>query len=232
MMKSTVLKIIRHFGYELIKVNKEPSYPAAKNALLKRKSERNQPVRLHFGCGPRVLKNWINIDLKYQPYEPHMEFMTEKYYPEEIRGDRSDFFAFDVTKWPLPFEDGSVDVIFHEDFLEHLSQKGQILFLSETYRILKIGGVHRTNTPDLGASMQKNSDFKKGFKGVFVDEWDRHGHSNVLTPGMLEEMATMVGYSKILFRKRDQSISRDIPLEYRPSRTNSQRVNIFADLIK
>jgi predicted SAM-dependent methyltransferase len=190
-------------------------------------------VKLHVGCGPRILKGWINIDLSYEPYHNYMQYYTDKFYPESIRGDQSDFYATDVTKNPLPFPDNSVDVIFHEDFLEHLNQRDQILFLSETCRILKNGGIHRINTPNLITSMRDHSNFSRGYDGVYTDEWNKHGHLNVLTPNLLKEMALMVGYSKVVFTGRDQSTSKLIPLEYRPDpKTRGEYGNIFADLIK
>ncbi len=190
-------------------------------------------LKIHFGCGPRILKGWINIDLSYEPFHKYMQYYTNKYYPEEIRGDRSDFYAIDITKTALPLPDSSVDVIFHEDFLEHLSQRDQIVFLAETLRVLKPGGVHRVNTPNLLSSMQDRSNFERGYSGVYIDEWNKHNHLNVLTPSMLREIALMVGYSNICFNGRDQSISKEIPLEYRPDpHDRLESGNIFADLIK
>jgi len=195
--------------------------------------EQSYIVKVHVGCGPRVLKGWINIDLSYVPYHDYMQYYTDKFYPESIRGDQSDFYAIDVTKNPLPFPDNSVDVIFHEDFLEHLSQRDQVLLLAETLRILKKGGVHRVNTPDLLASMRDHSDFSRGPIGVYAEEWNKHEHLNVLTPNLLEELALMVGYSKVVFTGRDQSTSKLIPLEYRPDPNDRpEDGNIFADLIK
>jgi predicted SAM-dependent methyltransferase len=54
----------------------------------------------------------------------------------------------DATK-QLPFPDNSLDVIFTEQFFEHLSQQDGLYFLSETYRVLKPGGILRQSTPDL-----------------------------------------------------------------------------------
>jgi len=51
----------------------------------------------------------------------------------------------------LPFPDDSVDVLFTEQFIEHLSQEQAVFFLKEAYRILKVGGIVRQSTPDLGA---------------------------------------------------------------------------------
>ena len=154
-------------------------------------------IKLHMGCGARTLAGWINIDTQYHPYENYLKFFGEKFYPKEIRGTKSDFYPMDVTKEKMPFGDNSVDVIFHEDFIEHIKQRDQVSFLAETLRVLKIGGVHRINTPNLLSSMRDNSDFSKGFLGVYFGEWDDHLHKNVLTPNSLQELALMIGYSKI-----------------------------------
>lgn len=197
-------------------------------------SYRNYPeLKLHFGCGARVLKGWVNIDLSYTPYGDYLKYFTDKYYAPEIRGDQKDFFAIDVTKQRLPLPDESVAVIFHEDFIEHLDQKGQLLFLSETLRVLKKGGVHRLNTPDLISSMDNNSRFRLGYDGVYQAEWDKHGHKNVLTKKSLEEIALLIGYSKVVFNSKDKSVSGLIPAEYRPNpKDRPIDGNIFADLIK
>ncbi|MEI7513688.1 MAG: methyltransferase domain-containing protein, partial [bacterium] len=110
--------------------------------------KKNKIIKLHFGCGPRILKGWINIDLSFVPYVDKLYNYTDKYYPPEIRGTKDDFYAINITEVGLPLPDNSVDVIFHEDFIEHLDQRGQIIFLAETYRTLKPGSVHRVNTPD------------------------------------------------------------------------------------
>lgn len=50
----------------------------------------------------------------------------------------------------LPFPDESIDVVFTEQFIEHLSQQDALCFLNEAYRVLKVGGIIRQSTPDLG----------------------------------------------------------------------------------
>ena len=185
-------------------------------------------VKVQIGCGARIFKGWHNIDCTYSPPERS----PESFYPESIRGTQDDLLLLDVTKSPLPFEDNSVDIIFHEDFIEHLAQRDQIVFLAETLRVLKPGGCHRVNTPNL-LQMQRRSNFGKGFSGVAINEWDRWHHLNVLTPPMLAELATMVGYSKVYFNSRNHSIvAEHIPLEYRPGSDRQEDENIFADLVK
>lgn len=220
----------KYFG--IFKTKQAPAQPDESDRLA-RVYAPEAVLKLHFGCGPRILKGWINIDLKYAPYEPYLKYYKERHYPEEIRGDRSELYLFDITKAPLPLPDDSVEVVFHEDFLEHLNQRDQVLFLAECFRVLKPGGVHRVNTPDLSESMRSRSVRGGGWRGVYTDEWNAHKHQSVLTKGMLEEMALMVGYSKVLFNARDCSVSGEIPLEYRPDPDDrSEAGNIFADLIK
>ncbi|NMB57362.1 hypothetical protein GYA19_05520 [Candidatus Beckwithbacteria bacterium] len=83
--------------------------------------------------------------------------------------------------------------------------------------------------------MKQNSYFKKGFDGVYKEEWENYNHKNLLSKKSLEELAKIIGYSKIIFNQRDQSISKLIPLEFRPAPDDFSRGangNIFADLIK
>lgn len=195
--------------------------------------KKNKEKRIHFGCGPRVLKGWVNIDLFFTPYADYLKYYTDQFYPSNIRGNKSDFVSFDVTKSSLPLKSNSVNLIFHEDFLEHLNQKEQILFLAETFRVLKPGGVHRVNTPDLLSSMKSHSKFDLGFQGVFIEEWDKSLHLNLLTKKTLREMALMVGYKRVVFQRRNKSISSGIPREYRPDpHDRPENGNIFVDLIK
>lgn len=191
------------------------------------------PLKLHIGCGPRILKGWINIDLMYEPFERYLQYYTNTHYPPNVRGGRSSFYAFNIVSGPLPLPDNSVEVVFHEDFIEHLNQKEQILFLAEMRRVLKPGGIHRINTPNLIPSMKERSIFSLGHVGVYKPEWEKHVHKNVLTPKILEEIALLVGYKKVLFSTKNKSTAHDLPLEYRPDPTDRpEEGNIFADLVK
>jgi predicted SAM-dependent methyltransferase len=106
--------------------------------------------------------------------------------------------------WPSVPND-SVDFIFHEDLIEHLTQMQQVAFLAETLRVMKKGSWHRVNTPCLLQSMKVHSHFEQGYAGVHFPEWKQWGHKAVLTRGSLEEMARMVGYSAVVFNGKNQS---------------------------
>ena len=220
-------KLHRSYNKYLVLLGQTGDFNRLKNDLNKYKT-----IKIRFGCGPRVLKDWINIDLRFEPYEKYLKHYTDKYYPEPMRGNKNDLYAFNILKVGLPLPDNSVDVIFHEDFIEHLNQKEQIIFLAETFRVMKPGAIHRINAPHLLKSIQKHSSFIEGGKGVYIREWDGHGHKNLLTPDYLKEIAKMIGYGTIIFNNRDSSISKDVPPEYRPGVDRVDDENIFCDLIK
>lgn len=191
-----------------------------------------EPLKLHVGCGPRVVKGWVNIDLAYQPFANYLEAYGADRDGPELRGTREEFFAIDVTRG-LPLPDESVEVVFHEDFLEHLSQRDAVAFLAETRRAMLPGAVHRVNSPDMAASMREHSDFSRGLAGTYTDEWDRWHHVNIFTPAYLKEVARLVGYSRVELGGRDASISPLIPAELRPSPdSRSEDGNLFADLVR
>ncbi|MDQ6888491.1 MAG: methyltransferase domain-containing protein [Gemmatimonadota bacterium] len=79
------------------------------------------------GCGKHVEPGWINAD--GDPSAPtHIVLAV---------GD------------PLPFLDGSLEVVFSEHFLEHLSFDQACWFMREAHRTLIRGGLFRVSCPDL-----------------------------------------------------------------------------------
>jgi predicted SAM-dependent methyltransferase len=89
-------------------------------------------VNLNIGCGTDYKKGWINID---NNSDNNIEKLD---------------LNWDLRK-PLPFEDNTVDYIFNEHFIEHLTVEESRATLSDLRRILKLGGVMRIAMPDLEA---------------------------------------------------------------------------------
>lgn len=88
-------------------------------------------LKLHLACGTNVILDdgWTNIDL-------------------DTRNNKN-VTKHDLSK-PLPFKDNSVDMIFHEHFIEHLPKYEGHAFLRECYRVLRPGGSMRVGWPDMG----------------------------------------------------------------------------------
>ncbi len=182
-----------------------------------------RPVLIYPGCGDTIARGFLNLDVLVHP----------QLSPNDPRWEDREIFVFPFADlaWPVP--DNSVDYVFHEDFFEHINQKQQVCFLAETLRVMKPGAWHRINTPCLGNSMRTHSDFSRGFTGVYTDEWDQHGHVNLMSRATLEEMALLVGYRYVSFNRKNGSLSDYRYPEGRPGPDRDQILgNLFADLLK
>jgi predicted SAM-dependent methyltransferase len=89
------------------------------------------PLKLNVGCGKKKVPGWVNIDMV-----PGADLVM------------------DVRKG-LPFKSGSVDYIFNEHLIEHLTLEEAGDLLAEFLRVLKSGGVLRVATPDLDYVIDK-----------------------------------------------------------------------------
>lgn len=84
-------------------------------------------VLVNVGCGELTRKGWVNLDAG----PPN----KARYYYNAIN--------------PLPFADGSVEHIHAEHFLEHLDYFDACRFISDSFRVLGLGGSLRIIVPDL-----------------------------------------------------------------------------------
>jgi predicted SAM-dependent methyltransferase len=82
---------------------------------------------INLGCGSRFHLAWMNVDIV--PSAPEVT-------------------ACDLSK-PFPFPDGSFDVVYHSNVLEHIRREHAHAFMRECARILKPSGILRVAVPDL-----------------------------------------------------------------------------------
>lgn len=87
-------------------------------------------IKLHIGCGTAYKEGWINIDNNSDNNIEKLDFM------------------WDLTK-PLPFPENSVDFVYNEHFLEHLTADEGGGLIKNLMKILKPNGVLRIAMPDL-----------------------------------------------------------------------------------
>lgn len=83
-------------------------------------------IKLHLGCGPHIIKDFLNYDLGGHPGAIQHDLTTK-----------------------LPHPDDSVDYIFSEHFFEHITRDQGLYLLKECRRVLKPGCTLRITTPDL-----------------------------------------------------------------------------------
>ena len=82
---------------------------------------------LNVGCGPYPKQEFINLDYSWHP---------------------SIDICWDITRKPYPLESGSLEGIYTEHCLEHISFDNMKVNLREFYRLLKPGGLVRIVMPD------------------------------------------------------------------------------------
>jgi predicted SAM-dependent methyltransferase len=137
------------------------------------KLKKYKPLKLNVGCGKVKLPGWVNIDI-----EPDADLVM------------------DVRKG-LPFDDFSVDFIYNEHFLEHITYEEGEMFLKELQKCLKKGGILRIAMPDLDYLIQQ---YGKDFK---AEEWFPSGYEFVQTKGMAINISFYWWGHKYLYNEED-----------------------------
>lgn len=91
-------------------------------------------VKLNLGCGLRLKRDFINVDV--------VDLTQYGEIPEEY-----EFMVWDLNKRPWPWEDESVDAVVMRDSLEHL-EPAFFEIMNELWRILKPGKRAGIQVPD------------------------------------------------------------------------------------
>lgn len=159
--------------------------------------------KLHIGCGFNRIKGWLNSD-----YFPRL----------------SNVVHLDATK-KFPFEDNSLDYIFSEHMIEHLTYADGEKMLVESFRVLKPHGKIRITTPDLAFVLKlysknktrllanyiswscdnfiKNSEISDTFViNNFMRDW---GHLFIYDDKTLRSLLNKIGYVDIQSYKINES---------------------------
>jgi predicted SAM-dependent methyltransferase len=95
-----------------------------------------RPTMLNVGCGTDYKPGWVNIDNNSDNNITRLDL------------------NWDFTN-PLPYPNGSVDFIFNEHLVEHLTVEESRAALTDFLRVLRPGGVLRVAMPDLQLAIDK-----------------------------------------------------------------------------
>lgn len=121
-------------------------------------------MKLHLACGTNILSGWTNVDLETQSV---------------------DIIQHDLTQ-PWPFPNSSVDFIYSEHFIEHLSQADASAFVAECFLKLKPGGTVRISTPSLSRLVRQYEQSK-------TDSWNDVGWHPVTRADMINQGMRLQG---------------------------------------
>jgi predicted SAM-dependent methyltransferase len=147
---------------------------------------RKGDIRLHLGSGRRRKPGWVNIDL----------FLGA---PVDL--------GWKLPR-PLPFAPQTVNAIFHEHLLEHLTLEQGLALLDECHRLLRLGGILRIGVPDAGGYLRAYA----GDDRRILDEvrpgrptrllaiqevFYRHGHRTMYDLETLTLLCKAAGFSRV-----------------------------------
>ena len=107
---------------------------------------------------------------------------------------RADVYMDLQAKLPLP--DSSIDDVFLDEVLEHLSEPEGERLLHNCVRVLKQGGRLRLSTPDLeyfARLCQQTSDGPASINNIFYVP----GHKRLYTPGEIQALLAATGFVRI-----------------------------------
>jgi predicted SAM-dependent methyltransferase len=105
---------------------------------------------LNLGCGSIRPIGWVNADSSFNAHLQRLPIFGKKlsaiFNPIEYESDNVVYMNLN-GRWK--YKDESVDVVYASHLFEHLTLKSAAVFLSESFRCLKKGGVIRLVVPDL-----------------------------------------------------------------------------------
>ncbi len=118
------LSTFKSLVFDLLKIKARLDTPIMKRSYLKR--HKKFPTKLHLGCGKRILREFLNIDIAYS--DINIDFSSQK----------------------LPFPSDYFDIIVSQHVIEHLEIKSELepLF-RELNRVLKKDGVIFLSCPSI-----------------------------------------------------------------------------------
>ena len=107
----------------------------------------HQVRKLQIGAGSNILQGWLNTDA--YPTSPSIIYL-------------------DVRR-PFPLEDCTIDYVFSEHLIEHLTYGEGLVMLRECYRVLKPGGKIRIATPDLETLISLYTSHKSDLQHRYIN---------------------------------------------------------------
>jgi predicted SAM-dependent methyltransferase len=122
-------------------------------------------LKLNLGCGEVRPEGWINTDSSLNANLqriPVVGTLVNKMF-KTVTYNSSNIVYMNLNKPWSAYKDNSVDIVYASHLFEHLTLVAADLFLKESYRCLKPGGVIRIVVPDLYKICKKyTSDYENG----------------------------------------------------------------------
>jgi SAM-dependent methyltransferase len=192
---------------------------------------------LNIGCGSRMHWDWNNLDFSYigrlRKHTNSAKFLYKIKLLSEERFNRLEFIDPDIIihnmRYPLPFDDDQLDVVYHSHFLEHIDREFAGPILKECYRVLKPGGIIRIVVPDLE---QLINQYINTIKNVEIDNKELFEQHEAAIVQLFEQMVRKEGAGtksqKTIVRFFERIIRGDANNSGETHRWMYDRVTLFA----
>jgi predicted SAM-dependent methyltransferase len=142
--------------------------------------------KIQFGCGVCPISDWENHDLD-----------------------------MDISN-PLPIDSASVDAVFSEMTVEHITTREAWKFLEECHRILKVNGLIRMVIPDFVKCWKvKDPDWLKVNQGVTQNDGTMkeqyksilfsHHHKSLWTSELMQAVLEVIGFQRVSIKNAFES---------------------------
>jgi predicted SAM-dependent methyltransferase len=176
-------------------------------------------TRINYGCGPKIIADWLNVDWR-----------SASSMPAKVRSMLPFYRQINLIE-PHPFPDAHFARAFSEDFLEHLTQGQSIIFLCEVYRTMQPGGIFRLSTPGLLGAMRRHLPKAnwQGAAGFHHNTYTRWDHKHLYTRDLLEAVAQQIGFSDGHWCAYGQSAHPELLHDTRPDQAD---MNLVIELTK
>jgi SAM-dependent methyltransferase len=129
-MKNKIKHLLSYSPYALYEIFRDNSKHSNKlksqKAIIDSYIKNNEIKKMQIGCGPNLFEGWLNTDI-----------------------DCNDNIAYLNAGNTFPIASDSFDFVYSEHLFEHLKVEQQLNMLTESYRILKKGGILRIATPNI-----------------------------------------------------------------------------------
>ena len=157
--------------------------------------------KLHLGCGPKILKDFINIDI------------------ENLKGVDIVTSIYDLKD----FADDEVDLIYASHVLEHVPRYKTFDTLLEWNRVLKPGGKIRIGVPDFDSTVKvylRDGDYENLLNWIYGGgEVETNVHYRQFTFSGLKTLLIESGFKRVAkydWRDTEHSDVDDFTKAYNP----------------
>ena len=137
-------------------------------------------MKLHLGCGDKILSGFVNVDARDLP--------------------GVDVSGADVTDLTM-FEPASADLIYACHVLEHVPRPRTFSTLLEWNRVLRPGGVLRVAVPDWEATVEvyrRTNDYENLLNWIYGGrEYDENAHFRQFTFSGLKTLLIEAGFKRV-----------------------------------